>query len=116
MKTTTRRDHQPFVALEVSLELIRALQDPLRILRQHDAPLATQITRAASSVPLNLAEGRRRAGRDRLHSFRIASGSADEVNVGLRVAEAWDWLDDSQLERPLQLGDRLLALIWGLTR
>ena len=116
MKTTTRGNPTPFIALEVSLELIAALREPIRILRQHDAPLATQIIRAASSASLNLAEGRRRAGRDRLHSFRVAAGSADEVYLGLRVAAAWGWLEERHLTEPMKIADRLLGLIWGLTR
>lgn len=105
-----------FDAYDVSLELVRALRAPLANLRTHDANLENQIRRAASSIALNLAEGRRRTGKDRAHFFRIAAGSADEVRAALHVAEAWGYADHDQLERPLELLDRVLAMTWRLTR
>jgi four helix bundle protein len=69
----------------------------------------------ASRVPLNLAEGRRRVGKDRLHHFRIAAGSAAEVRVALLVARAWGDLEARDVEEALLLLDRLLAMLWRLT-
>jgi len=60
-----------FDAFEVSLVLVRSLRAALTRLATHDASLATQLRRAAASVPLNLNEGRRRTGKDRLHFWRI---------------------------------------------
>jgi four helix bundle protein len=104
-----------FDALEVSLDLVRALRRPLVRLRSRDRCLCDQVRRAASSVPMNLAEGRRRSGADRLHHFRIAAGSADEVRTALRVAVAWGDLDLGELAEALRLLDRLLAMTWRLT-
>jgi four helix bundle protein len=104
-----------FVTLEVALELIRNLREPLAALAQRHPTLTDQIRRAADSVPLNVAEGRRRVGRDRLHSFRVAAGSADEVRAGLRVAEAWGHLSPAAIAPALASCDRVLALLWGLT-
>jgi len=55
-------------------------------------------------------------GKDRLHFFRIAAGSAEETRVHLRVAVAWGWLDESDVETSMALVDRQLRLLWGLTR
>jgi four helix bundle protein len=77
--------------------------------------LPQQIVASASSVAANLAEGHRRTGRDRLHLFRIAAGSADETRAHLRVALAWGWVSEAQVRPALRLLDRQLALIWGLT-
>ena len=85
------------------------------MVRRHNAKVADQIVDAASSSAANLAEGNRRVGRDRLHFFRIAAGSADETRAHLRVALAWGWVANNDVERTLQLLDRQLALIWGLT-
>ena len=52
------------------------------------APLKSmvdQVIRSASSVPANLAEGHGRAGGDRQHLWRIAYGSAKEVDSHLRL-------------------------------
>ncbi len=49
-------------------------------------------------------EGRRRAGRDRQHQWRVAAGRADEVVACLRVAEAWGCIDAAAIaERPVAL-------------
>ena len=99
---------------EVSLELIRSLRDPLGQVRLCDKALADQIARAASSVPLNLSEGRRRAGKDRIHHFRVAAGSAEEVRASLLVVQAWGYDGDS-LAGPLALLDRLGAMLYRMT-
>jgi four helix bundle protein len=106
---------QLFVAFEVALEVIRSLRGVVALVRRHNGKLADQIVDAASSSAANLAEGNRRVGRDRLHFFRIAARSADETRAHLRVALAWGWVTDPDIEKPLQLLDRELGLIWGLT-
>ena len=105
-----------FEALEVSLSLIRSLRAPTRRLRTLDPDLYRQIRRAGSSIPLNLAEGSTRTGKDRAHHFRVARGSAKEVQVALRSAEAWGDLQPKEIQATLQTLDRLLRLLWGLTR
>ena len=63
---------------------------------------------------LNIAEGSKRAGRDPRRFYRIAHGSAAEIQAALDVAAAWGWsLDDSPA---LALLDRQRGLLWGLTR
>jgi four helix bundle protein len=104
-----------FEAFELSLQLICALRAPLARLQQHDASLANQLCRAASSVSLNLSEGRRRVGKDRLHLWRIAAGSADEVRAALRVAQAWGYIEQELVAESLALLDRVLAMLWRMT-
>jgi len=62
-----------FAAFDVSLELIRSLREVIVRIHRHDPALGTQLRKAAASVPLNLSEGRRRNGADRLHFWRIAA-------------------------------------------
>ena len=66
-------------------------------------------------MALNLGEGQRRSGADRVQCFRIAAGSAAEVGVALRVAEAWGYLDAAGLLDARALLDRVLAMTWRLT-
>ena len=101
------------IAYTVSLDLVRALRPVIPLLRRHDAGLADQLHRAASSVVLNLGEGQRSRGGNIVRHFALAHGSASEVRAGLDLAEAWGWLDDT---RELRITvDRLLALLWRLT-
>jgi len=105
-----------FDALEVSLAAVAALRAPARAVRAADADLYRQIRRAGSSLPLNVAEGSRRVGKDRKHLWRVAAGSADEVRVALRTAVAWGDMDPSLTEEPLRLLDRVVAMLWKMTR
>ena len=78
--------------------------------------LASQIKRAASSVALNLAEGRRRSGGDRLQAWRVAAGSNDECRVALKVAIGWGWIAEADVAEALALHDRLAAMLHRMTR
>ena len=104
------------IALEVSLDVIRSLRPVVAPLRRSDPKLYDQIRRAVSSVALNLAEGTRRQGADRRHCWRIAAGSAAEVEAALRVAVAWGDLSADSVADTLRKLDRLLGMLWGLTR
>ncbi len=105
-----------FHAQDNALQLIRALHLPLQRLRSVDAELADQARRAASSVALNVAEGNRRSGKDRTRIFRIAAGSAAELEAALLIARSWRYLTDEEIAESRALVDRQLRLLWGLTR
>ena len=100
-----------FDVLEVGLETLDALREPLTVLRKRDPDLFRQIRRAGTYITLNIAEGNRRVGADRLHLWRVAAGSADEVRVGLRSAVAWGDLRVEETERSLELLDRVCAML-----
>ena len=104
-----------FETLELSLEIVRKLRPIVAIIQAHDRKLAEQIRASGSSSPLNLAEGNRRTGKDKFHLWRVASGSADETQTCLRVAEAWGYVSSRQIDEVLRMSDRLLAMIWNLT-
>jgi four helix bundle protein len=101
---------------EVSLEIIRALRGIVERLARKDPALVKQIRDAANSIPLNLREGRRRVGKDRLHLWRIAAGSADEIRGALDAAAAWGDIDAEAANVVFPLLDRELAMLWKMTR
>jgi four helix bundle protein len=105
---------QRFHVFDVSLELVRGIRGVIVLVGQQDAALAGQLRRAVASVPANIAEGNRRAGRDRRHLWRVAAGSADEVCAHLRVAEAWGYVSGGDVAEVLALADRVLAMLWRL--
>jgi len=104
-----------FDALFVATEAVRHVRKPLELIALHDGDLANQVRRAATSVPLNIAEGRERAGRDRAHHYRVARGSAAEVVAALGVAVALGYLDDAAAADALGALDRVRAMLWRLT-
>ena len=103
------------IAQQVATQLIRSLSSLLEQIRVRDAALADQGRRAASSALLNIAEGNRRIGKDRPHLFRVAAGSAAEVDAVLVTAAAWGYVDEVATEEVRRRIDRLLGLLWGLT-
>ncbi len=105
-----------FRAQDSSYALAHSLRDLVRRLSRTDSDLSQQIRRAATSVALNLAEGNGRVGKDRLHCFRIARGSALEVQAGLQLAVAWGYVEDANVTRSMSLVNDILAMLSGLLR
>ena len=75
-----------FHASEVAHEMVGTLEPVWNRMRSRLPKLADELIRAMISVPLNVDEGRRRQGRDRIHHWNIAAGSAAEIRSILRVA------------------------------
>jgi four helix bundle protein len=94
-------------AAGIAISLVMRVPAPLK-------PLADQVIRSASSVPANIAEGAGRSGRDRLHHWRIAYGSAKEVDTHLRLLVGTGALEASQVESSLDLFDDVRAMTWRL--
>jgi four helix bundle protein len=92
--------------------LISQLRRVMPGIKRADRNLADQITRAATSIALNLAEGRARSGGDQRRFYQIAHGSAAEVRAALAVGVAWGWIEEPKVMVTL---DRLMGLLWGLT-
>ena len=104
-----------FDAFDVALDLVRSLKEPIAKIRAHDPPLADELERARISVPLNLREGRRRGGKDRLYHFRVAAGSADEIVGALLTGEALEYVARDDIAASLGFADRVLAMCWRMT-
>ncbi len=94
-------------AAGIAISLVMRVPAPLK-------PIADQVIRSASSVPANIAEGAGRSGRDRVHYWRIAYGSAKEVDIHLRLLVGTGAVDPSRTETSLQLFDDVRAMTWRL--
>ena len=105
-----------FIALERAIQIVESLARVEPLVRRHSAGLANQIERASGSIAANLGEGNRRQGKDRLHFFRIAAGSAEETRMHLRVAIARGWITVPDAAVPLDLIDQELAMLWRITQ
>ena len=105
-----------FIALERAIEIVSNLSRVVGLVRRRSAGLADQIERASGSIAANLGEGNRRQGKDRLHFFRIAAGSAEETRQHLRVAIARGWITGRDAAVALDLIDQELAILWRLTQ
>jgi len=94
-------------AAGIAISLVMRVPAPLK-------PLADQVIRSASSVPANLSEGHGRSGRDRMHHWRIAYGSAKEVDTHLRLLIETGAINRPRSESALRLFDDVRALTWRL--
>lgn len=91
---------------DLSIDLVKLVAP---VAARVDAGLADQLRRAVASVPLNLAEGSGRTGRDRLRHYRIALGSAKELRAALVIAGA---LYGADIAASDGLADRVCAMLW----
>ena len=76
--------------------------------------VADQLIRSASSVPANLAEGHGRSGKDRAYHWRVAYGSAKEVDTHLRLLAGTRTIDPTRTEAALSLFDEVRVMTWRL--
>ena len=106
----------PFDVERVSYELIAALRPLLPRIQRRDRALAVQLTRAASSISLNVSEANYSDPGNRRARFYTAAGSANETRAALRVATAWGYLNGVEARGALVLLDRIIAMLWKLSR
>ena len=78
-----------FVALEVCRDASRIA----KAIEKDDRDLANQLRRAASSAPLNIAEGSGASGGNRKQRYHTACGSSNEVLACYDTAEAMGYID-----------------------
>jgi four helix bundle protein len=94
-------------AAGITLKLVSRVPLPFK-------PIADQAIRAAASVAANLAAGQGRRGRDQLHHWRIAYGSALEVDTHLRLLMRATAINASVATTALDLFDEARAMTWRL--
>src|SRR5687767_2383905 len=102
-----------FDALAVAHQIVRLMARFIDDVAAHDPDLARQMRRAVTSIPLNLAEGRQRAGKDGRHLYRVAAGSAAELGAAVEIAVGLGYASDAG--ELLALLDRERAMLWRLT-
>ncbi len=113
----TMHDSQPKNELIACTKAIEAATLVFALVKSVPAPfksLADQIVRAASSVAANLSEGNGRFGRDRYNHWRIAYGSAKEVDTYLRLLSGTGVVDSFQAKKAADLLDEVRAMTWRL--
>jgi four helix bundle protein len=105
-----------FDALEMSLKVLERLAPIEARIRCKSLSLAKQIATASESISLNLGEGRLRHDGDKRRHFQMASGSASEVTVALRIAIAKHYITAAEAAEVEEVLDRVRAMLYRLTR
>ena len=101
---------------ELSIQLIEILRPLVGRIKSRDKSLADQLTRAASSVALNIGESQHSDPGNRRARLFTAAGSASESLVAVRVAVAWGYLAEGEGRAAIALLDRILAILWKMRR
>jgi four helix bundle protein len=109
-----RRSYSRFIVLDLAIHAIEMLRPVVEAVHRRDRDLAEQLRRALSSVALNVAEGNRSQGGNRITRFSTAAGSNAEARAALRVAVAWGYVDDAAIEAGEELLDRIAAMLHRL--
>jgi four helix bundle protein len=94
-------------AAGIAISVVVDVRSPLR-------SLADQVVRSASSVPANLAEGAGRTGRDRAYHWKVAYGSAKEVDSHHRLLIGAGAINVPRTKQALALFDEVRAMTWRL--
>ena len=105
-----------FQVKELSIQLIEVLAPVMPRIKQRDKSLADQLSRAASSIALNLGEAELSDPGNRRARLFSAAGSANETLTALKVAVAWRHLPAREAEEAMALGRRVVAILWKMTR
>ena len=75
-----------------------------------------QAVKAVARIPLAIAEGQGRTGRDALHLYRIAYSTSRETSAVVELLAALDAIDAQAGRAVLVKLDRVQAMLWGLIR
>jgi four helix bundle protein len=110
--------YQSFEDLEVWKRGCRLAVEVNRLLvSSRNFALKDQMSRAAISVPSNIAEGHERDSRqDFIRFLRIAKGSCAELRTQCYLAQRLDALSKEDSERFIQECRELSAMLQGLIR
>jgi len=99
------------------MQMAEAARELARIIARRDAPLASQLNKAAVSVPSNIAEGYGRSGRgEYLHFLSTASGSLTEVETDVLLAQRGRLAPEEHIQRVLALSDETGRILHGLRK
>ena len=99
----------------LTIDIARRAGHAAKLIAQHDPDLARQLRRAATSVPLNVAEAAGAHGGNRRQRHATALGSAYEVRACLEVATALDYVARPTAEDADGL-DHVIAVLSRLCR
>lgn len=100
-------------ALDLVLAIIPSTRTLVAKIRVTDRYLADQLRRAVTSIALNLAEADGNRDGNRRLRLLTAHGSANEAKVALRVAVAWGYVAQEDVNDVFVTIDRVGAMTWS---
>jgi four helix bundle protein len=121
MRRYSRLEHKDPILWQKAFDLAVAAYGACAALPRTEAfGLASQMRRAASSIPSNIAEGyARKSPREYLYFLRVARGSTAELETHLLLAHSVGYISDESIvtvlqEQSLEV-ERILRAVIGAT-
>lgn len=118
MKGGAVRSHCDLIAWQKAMELVEEIYRMTKELPKEELyGLASQMRRAAVSVPSNIAEGHARTGtREFLHHLSIAQGSLAEVETHVEIARRLGYITGSRQTLLSEIGRLINGLMNSLEK
>jgi hypothetical protein len=97
--------------VEIAVELVGKLREPIDRLRAHDQGLAEFLRRASCKLAVTLDEVRWHDEREQMQLVSRALENVSELYAGLQLAESWGHLDSQTASSARLLLDAELQLL-----
>lgn len=114
----TIRTYRDLTVWQRALDLVViAYQVSKRLPKEELYGLVSQIRRAATSIPANIAEGQgRRFTREFLHFLGVARGSLLELEIHVLVSQRLGFLNSAEVDECLLVAAEVSKMLAGLMR
>ena len=118
MASSTIKTYRDLEVWKQSMELAVEIYDTIKILPANELfALTSQMRRAATSIPSNIAEGHSRKGKKELaHHTSIARGSLAELETQLILCTRLKYIDREKLKPVWNRSQRVGRLLTGLIK
>ena len=110
------RSHRDLIVWQKAMDLVEEVYRLASRLPAHEAyRLVAQLTKAATSVPANIAEGRARSSRKEYAWFvSVAKGSLMETDTFLAIGQRLGYLNADQLTTAIDLIGEVSKMLTAL--
>jgi four helix bundle protein len=110
------RSFKDLIAWQRGIQLVVATYEVTRLLPDWERfDLASQMRRAAVSVPSNIAEGHeRRSRREYARYLAMSSGSLAELETHFTISEVVGHIESQQLTRARGYAEEVTRMIWAI--
>ena len=109
--------YKDLIAWQKAILLAGFIYDVSDLFPKHELyGLASQLRRAAVSVPSNIAEGSVRGNKEFLYFINIARGSLAEIETQLLIAKNRNYIDDDKLSKLEAQTNELSRILMGLLK
>ena len=118
MATVNIRPHKKLKAWQLAIELVTVIYKVTESFpRKEEFGLSSQMRRAATSVPSNIAEGlTRKTSKDKLHFLNIAQASLSEIDTQLEISKNLGYVEEQQFDDVENRLVEVQKLVSGLSR